>query len=40
MAEVAHVLHFGLDDLWTMEIDELVAWHAQAVRIAAAARGE
>jgi hypothetical protein len=40
MAEVAHVLHFALDDLWSMEVDELVLWHAQAVRIASAERGE
>lgn len=33
MAEVAAVLHQPLPLLMDMEIDELMAWHAQAARI-------
>lgn len=28
--EVAHVLHFGLESLMEMPVDELIGWHEEA----------
>lgn len=33
MGDVAGVFHFQPSELWAMDIDELLMWHGQAVRI-------
>ncbi len=34
MANVAAVLHFSAVELWDMDVDELLMWHTEAMRIA------
>jgi len=33
MGDLAAVFHFQPSDLWNMDGDELLMWHAQAVRV-------
>ena len=33
MAELAYFYHFQPSELWEMELDELLMWNEQAVRI-------
>ena len=33
MAVVAYTFHFSSSDLWAMDIEELLDWHAQAKAI-------
>jgi hypothetical protein len=39
MAEVAFTFHWSPDVLWSLEFDELVAWHREAVRLNKQANG-
>ncbi|MBU4318692.1 MAG: GpE family phage tail protein [Proteobacteria bacterium] len=33
MADLAYFFHFQPSELWDMEIEELLLWHEQGVRI-------
>ncbi|HBD18684.1 MAG TPA: GpE family phage tail protein [Arenimonas sp.] len=33
MADLAYVFHFQPSELWGMELEELLMWHEQALRI-------
>jgi hypothetical protein len=33
MGDIAYSFHFQPSELWAMDIDELLMWHSEAVRI-------
>jgi len=33
MGDLAQAFHFQPSELWAMELDELLFWHSQAVRL-------
>lgn len=39
MAEVAFTFHWAPEVLWNMEVDELMEWHREAVRLNKQANG-